>query len=40
MSEEAKKSILHIGKLLRALQGDTTAEPSPKRWMDLILHLD
>jgi hypothetical protein len=34
------KTLLAIGKKLRGLDEDSTREPLPRRWVDLIHHLN
>jgi len=40
MSRSEAKLLGQIGRTLRALHEETERQPLPKRWIDLIRHLD
>ena len=40
MLSRPEQWFVSIGKLLRTGTEEITGEPLPKRWLDLILHLD
>jgi len=40
MSRSEAKLLGRIGQTLRALYEETERQPLPKRWIDLIRHLD